>query len=126
MAAMASFVPPTPDRPLTVTPGEGRNGQGVTIVAGELDAATAPELLRYLEPAARNGYEGLVLDLSQLQFMDSSGVQVIVSVAAAVEERGEKLVVQGAQRIVLRVLEITGVAEHLDLRPAAEDDSPPA
>lgn len=56
---------------------DGGDGRLRFLVRGELDLATAPELERMLVQAIEDGRE-VVLDLRELEFMDSSGVRVLV------------------------------------------------
>ena len=84
-------------------------------VAGELDIATPPELERAVD-AGLDGQSGdFRLDLRGLTFVDSTGAQALVHAQNAVESRGRRLVLVAAPRPVLRVLEIMGLCERLDL-----------
>ena len=67
------------------------NGAVVLKVSGELDAVTAPQLSAEL--AARNSSHGLVIDLSELTFVDSSGVHVLAHTCA---EQGTRVVCRTA------------------------------
>jgi len=92
------------------------DGRTVITVRGELDLATAPALEEALLPGLRDGGSA-VLDLRGLEFMDSTGVRVIVAAHLAAEEHGGTLTVvrtppDGA---VARVLEISGLDEVLNL-----------
>jgi anti-anti-sigma factor len=83
----------------------------VVAVAGELDAMTVQqfrdELMRQV-PAARRR---MVVDLSRLQFMDTSAIHVLVSVNNRVMAGGGLLVLAGAQPVVARVLALAGADE---------------
>jgi anti-anti-sigma factor len=82
----------------------------VCAASGELDLATAPDLEAVVLPAARAGRD-IVLDLRELDFMDSSGVRVVVAVHAAAQESGGGLaLVRTADgSAVQRVLEVSGL-----------------
>ncbi|MET0727527.1 MAG: STAS domain-containing protein [Acidimicrobiales bacterium] len=54
----------------------------------------------------------LVVDLSQVTFLDSTGIRELIVTERALEHRGSRLVVRGAQGVVRRCLEVTGVLEH--------------
>jgi anti-sigma B factor antagonist len=73
---------------------------------GELDLATAA-----IGEAALTD-EVDVLDLSGLEFMDSSGVKVLLRACNARD--GRRLIVRGARNAVRRILEMTGVDHLLD------------
>ena len=51
----------------------------VVELSGNLDAATAPEIRRKLNDMVDSGHTRLVLDLGEVQFVDSSGLSVLVS-----------------------------------------------
>lgn len=95
--------------------GEGRT---VLAVSGEVDLATMPALTEALAQAHRDGAAGIVVDLAAVDFMDSSGVRVLVEAAHRAEQAGVPLSVRGARGWVARVLEITGVGEFLNMTPA--------
>ncbi|HET6507297.1 MAG TPA: STAS domain-containing protein [Baekduia sp.] len=83
--------------------------RSVVTARGELDLATAPELESALLPPLREG-ASVALDLRALEFMDSTGVRVIVAAHLAAQEHGGALavaVVDGGP--VARVLEISGL-----------------
>ena len=94
----------------------GNSDVSVVEVAGELDLHSAPqlraELMRALDvsPAAH-----LVLDLSGVNFLDSTGVGVLVGALKRAREAGGDLYLCGAQKRVLRVFEITGLVGALPL-----------
>jgi anti-sigma B factor antagonist len=88
----------------------------VIAVRGELDLATAPELEAALLPGLREGGSS-TLDLRALEFMDSTGVRVIVAAHLAAEESGGRLSVVRTlpDGPVGRVLEISGLDAVLHL-----------
>lgn len=77
---------------------------------GELDLATAPELEAAVLPAAQEGRE-IVLDLRGLEFIDSSGVRVVVSAHTAAQTSGGSVVLlrPPPNSPVQRVLEVSGL-----------------
>ena len=93
----------------------------VIAVGGELDLASAPALEAELEAAAQSDAELLVLDLRELEFMDSTGLSVIVKAHQRLSEEGRALsLVRGPQQ-VQRLLDLTGVAERLQLGNSPEE-----
>jgi anti-anti-sigma factor len=98
---------------------EGR--AAIVIVRGELDLATSPELEQQLERVWESGNEHLVIDLRQLEFMDSTGLSIIVKAHQRLSEEGRQLsLVRGSQQ-VQRLLDLTGVSERLQLVDAPEE-----
>ncbi len=90
--------------------------QAVVAVRGELDLATAPQLESALLPPLRDGGSA-VLDLRGLEFLDSTGVRVIVAAHHAAQEHGGSfaLVRTEPDGPVARVLEISGLDAVLKL-----------
>lgn len=94
--------------PLEVT-ARSDGGRTVVRLRGELDIACSEELRRYLDEARREHGEHLVLDLADLEFMDSGGLSVIVACYKAATAAGGSLTLAGPRPIVRRTLEITGL-----------------
>ena len=93
------------------------DGERVRIaVRGELDLATADELEAALLPPLREGRRA-VLDLHGLDFMDSTGVRVLVTAHRAAQEHGGPFSILRCApgTPVQRVLEISGLDGVLDL-----------
>ncbi|HEU5251783.1 MAG TPA: STAS domain-containing protein [Solirubrobacterales bacterium] len=80
-------------------------------VRGELDLSTAPELEGPLEETLEDGDASVLIDLSQCEFIDSTGIALIVRAwqRLASGENGRGLVICSQNEQVRRVLEITGL-----------------
>ena len=91
-------------------------------VAGEVDMVTAPELLEAVE-AAPDDTTCVVIDLSEVGFLDSSGLNALIQARRALSRRDITLqVVVPAEGSLRRVFEITRLTEPLtviDARPAS-------
>jgi anti-anti-sigma factor len=99
-----------------------RDGDRQTIaLAGEFDLATADGVQRELEHVEATDARIIVLDLRELEFIDSSGLQVIVM--AHRRQAGRLIVVKGSQR-VQRVFEVCNMVRLLPLvdRPPGDAD----
>ena len=83
-------------------------------VRGEIDMATAPQLRELLEQLVSSGSRRIVLDCRELEFLDSSGIGVLVAARNRMGD-GAELVIESPPPQVLKVLEITGVSEHLSV-----------
>jgi anti-sigma B factor antagonist len=89
--------------------------QGRTIVklCGELDIASAPGLReRLLAILSRRAPSHLILDLSKLQFIDSSGIAAFVNTERRARLLGCTVVLVAPQAPVSRVLQICGLDQH--------------
>jgi anti-anti-sigma factor len=85
------------------------NGCACVVVSGDLDLSTAPKLWSALEPAIEQGAQTVVLDISGVGFLDSSGVSVIVRALKVLRDADRSLVVRSPQLQARKVLEITGL-----------------
>lgn len=77
-------------------------------LAGELDLLSADQVAAKLEPESRE-HGDLILDLSDLAFIDSSGIRVLLQTAEDMEDRG-RLILRAPNRQVQVVLSLVGVA----------------
>jgi anti-sigma B factor antagonist len=93
-----------------------RDGRAVVVVRGELDLATAPELEAAVQGRLDDGQD-VVVDLRELDFMDSTGLRVLVSAHARVEGTEQRFLIvrplPGAS--IERILAVAGVERVLDL-----------
>ena len=95
-----------------------RNGNDHTFVlAGELDVRTRTILLESFHLPSLAG-RNLVLDLSDVTFVDSSGLSALVNGHADATGAGVRFVVDNPTPLCVRLFEATGLTELL-LRPAA-------
>ena len=102
---------------------EVRNADATTVisVSGELDLASSPALEEELERVAQSDAQLVVVDLRSLEFMDSTGLSVLVRAHQRAEENGRRLgLINGSQQ-VQRLLTLTGVAERLTLTDVPEE-----
>lgn len=97
--------------PFQVNVGDLEQGVRTISVRGELDLSTAPELEGPLEEALESGEGSLLIDLSQCEFIDSTGIALIVRAWQRLDngENGRVLVICSQNDQVRRVLEITGL-----------------
>jgi anti-sigma B factor antagonist len=93
-----------------------RNGAVAVITAtGELDLSGAEPLEAELERlAAEPELAAVVLDLRGLEFMDSSGLRLVVLADMRAREAGRRFVLVRGTETVHRVFEITRMSERLD------------
>ncbi|HVL32635.1 MAG TPA: STAS domain-containing protein [Actinomycetota bacterium] len=84
-------------------------------VTGDLDLVTAPELSAALNEAVQHcSAESLILDLSGITFMDSSGLRVLLRTADACKSTGVFLYLTGVTPQIQKLLTLAGVAEWFD------------
>jgi anti-sigma B factor antagonist len=91
-------------------------------VRGELDLDTAPELESALEAALAGDGAAAVIDLGGCEFIDSTGIALLVSAWRQLEgEGGGRLVLCCLSDQVRRLLEITGVESSISMHAKRED-----
>jgi anti-anti-sigma factor len=87
----------------------------VVYLDGELDPHTAPLLKQEIDQLADAGSLDVVLDLSRLAFIDSSGLRVVISAHREMADRGGQLTLRSPSETAQRLLEITGLIDHITI-----------
>jgi anti-sigma B factor antagonist len=88
-------------------------GRHVIALTGELDIASAPALETKVGELCGDGAAAIVIDLSQLTFIDSTGLRTLLSVQSACKERACDFSLVPGQESVQRLFVLTGLLEHL-------------
>ena len=96
------------------------NVPGVT-VRGELDLASGPQLEHALDAAIRGSVGAFVLDLSDLEFLDSSGLSVVLRARAMLARDERTLAIICPPGPARKLLELAGVADLLFLYDSRAD-----
>jgi anti-sigma B factor antagonist len=105
---------PTPGFSIEVEAGEP---QARVLVVGELDLLTSPQLTDALNPLLDSvGPRTVVVDLTGVTFFDSSALNVLLQAQNRAAEQQIELAIV-ASPMVSRVIELTGVTEHLTMSP---------
>jgi anti-sigma B factor antagonist len=87
----------------------------IIAVEGEIDLLTAPTLRDRVMKPLEDGVFELVLDMSKVTFLDSSGLGVLVALHKRLRERDGRLVIVATARPVLSVLNLTGLDKVFDV-----------
>jgi anti-sigma B factor antagonist len=99
-------------------------GQGqaqVLTVSGELDLAAASSLEEELDRALASGSQLIVIDLKDLDFIDSTGLSVLVRAHQRAQESDLQLGLVNPGTQVERLLSLTGLAQRLTLEQSVQD-----
>ena len=102
---------------------EQRNQGSAAVVTatGELDLRTSPQLEDRLNRAFDAGAQLVILDMRPVEFMDSTGLRVLLSAHQRAHETGRRFaLVRGADQVE-RVLTLTGVRDLLTVVDAPEE-----
>jgi anti-sigma B factor antagonist len=92
----------------------------VVRVFGEVDVATSPELRELLVGLVGDGSNRLVLDLDGVDFLDSTGLGIIISVLKRARTHGGDLRLVCSQARITRLFEITGLDKAVPLLPTLD------
>lgn len=106
--------PSTTDGMLAIR-AEVRGGRRTIALAGELDLANAATAKRELRDALDADPSPLVIDMGELEFIDSTGIALLVSLLGEPADAGRISFLPSSSPAVQRVLELTGVLERLPL-----------
>ena len=85
------------------------------VVSGELDLSTGPRLEEEVRQLEAEGPTVLVLDLREVTFFDSTGLQLVLDADVRAREEGRTFVVAPGDGEPLRILELAEVADRLNL-----------
>jgi anti-sigma B factor antagonist len=91
-------------------------------VNGEIDAYTAPQLREKLFPLSEKEGVKMVVDLSEVNYMDSTGLGVFVGVFKNVRAHNGEFKIVGLSDRLQRLFEITGLADIIDINSQIEGE----
>ena len=89
----------------------GADSQHEIRLLGELDMSTAPQLRDELARLTSDGAQVVTLDLSDLAFIDSTGLSVLITGLKRLRQQGGDLALRSPTPGTRKVLEITGLTE---------------
>lgn len=99
------------------------NGVLTVRFCGELDHCAASDALKSVEAAGEEYMpRQCVLDFSQLSFMDSSGIAVILRSERLLQQNGTHIRITGCNRQVRSVLELSGLSEMISEEPIKREE----
>lgn len=102
---------------MTILEVETRKGEGLAhvVLRGELDLSTVDKVEKALAVLHEGDDEVLVLDLSGLSFLDSTGLRLMVTADQRAQKEGRRLVIVKGPDTVQRVFSITKLDETLEM-----------
>ncbi len=89
-------------------------------ISGELDAYTAPDLRDALDKLVDEGSSWIIADLTELTYLDSTGLGILVGTAKRCRQAGGDLAVACARTNLLKIFQISGTQEILNVLPDVE------
>src|SRR5881394_282395 len=90
-------------------------------VAGQIHATTAPEFSERLNDAIATGKTGVILDLTGVEFIDSTGLSVLLNGLRRVTRVRGSMVLACANPTVLRLFEITKLDSTFEILPSCDE-----
>jgi len=93
----------------------------VLLIAGELDAYTAPFLRDRMRDLTAVGVRHVIADLRQVDFLDSTGLGVLVGGLKRFREHGGSLAPVVTKTSILKIFQITGLTAVLPPHPTVAD-----
>lgn len=99
---------------------EEEGSRRVVKLSGECDLSTATQLQDALSPMRSPDVDEVIIDVSDLSFMDSTGLGVLVGALKRLRENNGSFKVAGAKGAVARVLEVSGLDRIIPQFPDVE------
>ncbi|HZO06004.1 MAG TPA: STAS domain-containing protein [Solirubrobacterales bacterium] len=97
-------------------------GVRVIAVRGELDLSTAPDLEGPLDAAVNGGDAGVLIDLGECEFIDSTGIALIVRAWQQLSGNGGKgLAICSPSDQVKRVLDVSGLDQSIPVHGSRDE-----
>ncbi len=101
---------------------EDLEGLAIAAVEGEIDMSNATELEMSISHAVANDAAGVIVDLSRVAYLDSSGVTLLFNLARRVTRRQQRFaVVAPAEAHVSEILALSGATDALSLHDSLDD-----
>ena len=110
----ADELPPHPPFETSVVP---NRDEVAVVAAGEMDVASAHLVATAVEELLEVGFRTIVVDLHQVEFIDSFGLRTLLQLREEAQRNGHTLALVAPQQGARRIFEITRTDELFDWRP---------
>jgi anti-sigma B factor antagonist len=90
------------------------------LIKGEIDAYTAPKLRESLFPLSEQEQVSMIVDLTDVSYMDSTGLGVFVGLFKSIKAHNGNLKLVGLSERLHRLFDITGLADIIDINSNSE------
>ncbi len=94
---------------------------GVISIKGEVDMFTSPSLREKLLPLFKKNVKGIIVDLSEVSFMDSSGIATLVEGLQWSKKTGREFILTGLGTNVKNALELTKLDNIFNIKTDRDD-----
>lgn len=90
-------------------------------IEGEVDVYTSPQLKQDLVQLTEQGVKRVIINLSKVEYLDSTGLGVLIGGLKRMREAGGNLALVGPGMRIQRIFEITGLNKIFDIYPTSEE-----
>ncbi|MCR6097795.1 STAS domain-containing protein [Salipaludibacillus agaradhaerens] len=105
---------------INITEGERTH---TAYLSGEVDVYTATKLKEAITPLAEQADKDLIVDLSEVNYIDSTGLGIFIGTLKAAEKSDTLLRLTGLNDRVKRLFEITGLNEVIDIDSEKKEEA---
>lgn len=98
-----------------------RDGWSVVEAGGEIDVATAPRLREQLLTLVNDGHHNIVVDLEDVEFIDSTGLGVLIGALKRVRSHEGDLRLVATENRILKIFEITGLTQVFTINESVDE-----
>lgn len=92
---------------------ENVDGAIVLGIGGKINTEASEDLLKKMASLIDNGARHLLLDLSGVDYINSSGLRVLLTAARRMTDLGGKIVLADVAELIYQVLEVSGCTSHI-------------
>ena len=106
---------------LKVSPRTAPNGVQALDLEGEVDVYTAPALRQAIMDQVEGGTKHLLIDLTRVEYLDSTGLGILIGGVKRLKEQGGSLRLVGPSARITRIFDITGLNKIFDVYATEQD-----
>ncbi len=96
-------------------------GMNVLEISGDVDLASSPDLRAVLHTFAKKRIPALVVDLRQVNYVDSSGLATLIEYVRLAQAYGGKFALTNVNERVRTILDLVRLTEFLSIYPSVDD-----
>ena len=96
-------------------------GSAIVTVSGTVDLWSSPQLRRELLDVVKSQPQSVCVDLSGVEYMDTSGIATLIDISCKLNAEGKKLKVAAPSEDVLHVLELVGPGNDFEVYGSVDE-----
>jgi anti-sigma B factor antagonist len=105
----------SPEHPLRMRVEQDKAGDNVRIfLSGELDVSTSPDFRAQLEQSHAQGVSEITLDLSELDFVDSTALSLLITMQKRARDEKTRFVLTSPSPRFVRLVQVAGLSDFFD------------